>query len=39
MSQRERQRFHLLQMVIKGALSLVQAAAAMKISYRHASGF
>ena len=36
MSQRERQRFHLLQMVIKGALSLVQAAAAMKISYRHA---
>jgi transposase len=36
MSQRERQRFHLLQMVIKGSLSLVQAAAAMKISYRHA---
>lgn len=36
MSQRERQRFHLLQMVIKGALSLVQAAAAMQLSYRHA---
>lgn len=36
MSQRDRQRFHLLQMVIKGALSLVQAAAVMKISYRHA---
>ena len=36
MSQRERQRFHLLQMVNKGALSLVQAAAVMKISYRHA---
>jgi transposase len=36
MSQRERQRFHLLQMVIKGALSLVKAAATMKISYRHA---
>jgi transposase len=36
MSQRERQRFHLLQLVIKGALSLVQAAAVMKISYRHA---
>jgi transposase len=36
MSQRERQRFHLLQLVIQGALSLVKAAAAMKISYRHA---
>jgi len=36
MSQRERQRFHLLQMVINGALSLVKAAATMKISYRHA---
>lgn len=36
MSQRERQRFHLLQMVIKGALSLVKAAATMKVSYRHA---
>jgi transposase len=36
MSQRERQRFHLLQMVIKGALSLVKAAAAMNVSYRHA---
>jgi transposase len=36
MSQRQRQRFHLLQMVIKGALSLVQAAAAMLVSYRHA---
>jgi transposase len=36
MSQRERQRFHLLQTVLQGALSLVQAAATMKISYRHA---
>ena len=36
MSQRERQRFHLVQMVIKGALSLVKAAAAMNVSYRHA---
>lgn len=36
MSQRERQRFYLLQMVIKGALSLVKAAATMKVSYRHA---
>jgi transposase len=36
MSQRERQRFHLLKMVVKGALSVVQAAAAMKVSYRHA---
>lgn len=36
MSQGERQRFHLLQMVTKGVLSLVQAAATMKISYRHA---
>jgi transposase len=36
MSQGERQRFHLLQMVTKGALSLVKAAATMKLSYRHA---
>src|SRR5512143_2830623 len=36
MSQRERQRFHLLQLVTKGALSLIQAAVTMKLSYRHA---
>lgn len=36
MSQRDRQRYHLLKLVIKGAISLVQAAAAMKLSYRHA---
>jgi len=36
MSQRERQRFHLLQMVTQGALSLVKAATTMQLSYRHA---
>ena len=35
MSQGERQRFHLLQLVNKGDLSLVQAAVMMQVSYRH----
>jgi len=36
MSQGERQRFHLVQLVNKGELSLVRAAVTMQISYRHA---
>jgi len=36
MSQKERQRYHLLQMVIEGKTTLKEASRLMRVSYRHA---
>jgi molybdenum-dependent DNA-binding transcriptional regulator ModE len=36
MSQKERQRYHLLKMVIEGKITLKDAGRVMEISYRHA---
>ncbi|UCG66786.1 MAG: ISNCY family transposase [Deltaproteobacteria bacterium] len=36
MSQKERQRYHLLKMVVEGAITLRQASSMMGVSYRHA---